>query len=46
MNILIKELGFKRVDLPYVGKLLIKFNVSIPENLSLEQRKEICNIIN
>ena len=42
----IKELGFKRVDLPYVGKLLIKFNVSIPENLSLEQRKEICNIIN
>lgn len=41
----IKELGFKRHDLPYVGKLLIKFNVSIPENLSLEQRKEICNII-
>ena len=41
----IKELGFKRHDLPYVGKLLIKFNVYIPENLSLEQRKEICNII-
>lgn len=42
----IKELGFKREDIPYIGRLLIKFNVFIPENLTLEQRKEICNIIN
>ena len=42
----IKELGFKREDMSYIGRLLIKFNVCIPINLSLEQRKEICNIIN
>ena len=42
----IKELGFKREDMVYVGRLLIKFNVNIPEKLTLEQRREICNIIN
>ena len=41
----IKELGFKREDMSYIGRLLIKFNVNIPEKLTLEQRKEICNII-
>jgi len=42
----IKELGFKREDMSYIGRLLIKFSVNIPEKLTLEQRKEICNIIN
>jgi DnaJ family protein B protein 4 len=42
----IKELGFKRDDISYIGRLLIKFNVFIPENLTLDQRNEICNIIN
>ena len=42
----IADLGFKRNDVDITGKLLIKFTVYIPEGLSLEDRGNICLILN
>ena len=40
----INNMGFQREN--DIGKLLIHFKIVFPENLSLEKRKEISNIIN
>lgn len=40
----INNMGFQREN--DIGKLLIHFKIIFPENLSLEKRKEISNIIN
>lgn len=40
----IPNLGFNRNS--NVGKLIIKFNIVFPDNLSLEKRKQISDIIN
>tara|TARA_Y100000816_G_scaffold282550_1_gene258377 strand:+ start:993 stop:1940 length:948 start_codon:yes stop_codon:yes gene_type:complete len=41
----IAELGFVRDDVKIKGSLLLKFNIKIPENLTIEQRRDICKIL-